>query len=85
MGVLVNFISHTVVIGFTAGAAVLIAASQVKNFFGINIPRGAHFYEIIDQLLSCRSATSIPMSRPSAWSRWRPAFWPRRSFPKFPT
>lgn len=50
MGVLVNFISHTVVIGFTAGAAVLIAASQIKNFFGINIPRGSHFYEIIHQL-----------------------------------
>jgi len=50
LGVLVNFISHTVVIGFTAGAAVLIAASQIKNFFGINIPRGSHFYEIIHQL-----------------------------------
>ena len=35
MGVLVNFISHTVVIGFTAGAALLIAGSQIKNFFGI--------------------------------------------------
>ena len=51
MGVLVNFISHTVVIGFTAGAAVLIAASQIKNFFGINIARGSHFYEIIHQLI----------------------------------
>ena len=51
MGVLVNFISHTVVIGFTAGAAVLIAASQIKNFFGIDIPRGAHFYEILRQLI----------------------------------
>ena len=50
LGVLVNFISHTVVIGFTAGAAVLIAASQIKNFFGIDIPRGSHFYEIIHQL-----------------------------------
>jgi SulP family sulfate permease len=50
MGVLVNFISHTVVIGFTAGASVLIAASQIKNFFGIDIPRGSHFYEIIHQL-----------------------------------
>jgi len=29
---------------------VLIAASQIKNFFGINIPRGSHFYEIIQQL-----------------------------------
>jgi len=50
MGALVNFISHTVVIGFTSGAAVLIAASQVRHFFGINVPRGAPFYEIIRQL-----------------------------------
>ncbi|MDZ4202343.1 MAG: SulP family inorganic anion transporter [Gallionella sp.] len=51
MGVLVNFISHTVVIGFTAGAAVLIAASQVKHFFGIAIERGAHFHVVIEQLI----------------------------------
>ena len=49
MGILVNFISHTVVIGFTAGAALLIAASQVKNFFGIDIDRGAHFHEVVEQ------------------------------------
>lgn len=47
MGALVNFISHTVIIGFTAGAAILIAASQIKNFFGLAIPRGAHFHEVI--------------------------------------
>ena len=35
LGVLVNFISHTVVIGFTAGAAILIASTQFKNFLGI--------------------------------------------------
>ena len=52
MGVLVNFISHTVVIGFTAGAALLIAASQVKNFLGINIPRGAHFHVVIEQMIT---------------------------------
>ncbi|MBK6742443.1 MAG: SulP family inorganic anion transporter [Hydrogenophilales bacterium] len=44
MGVLVNFISHTVVIGFTAGAALLIAGSQIKNFFGVDIPRGTPFF-----------------------------------------
>lgn len=49
MGVLVNFISHTVVIGFTAGAALLIAASQVKNFFGLNIARGVPFHVVIEQ------------------------------------
>lgn len=47
MGVLVNFISHTVVIGFTAGAAMLIAGSQIKNFFGLDIPRGTPFFEIL--------------------------------------
>ncbi|MFA6903109.1 MAG: SulP family inorganic anion transporter [Gallionellaceae bacterium] len=51
MGVLVNFISHTVVMGFTAGAALLIAASQVKNFFGIDIVRGAHFHVVIEQFV----------------------------------
>ena len=50
MGVMVNFISHTVVIGFTTGAALLIAASQVKNFFGIEIARGAPFHVVIEAL-----------------------------------
>jgi len=47
LGVLVNFISHTVIIGFTAGAALLIAGSQIKNFFGLDIPRSAHFHEVL--------------------------------------
>lgn len=50
LGSLVNFISHTVVIGFTAGAALLIIASQVKNFFGIHIPHGAMFFRIFGTL-----------------------------------
>ncbi|MCX7168949.1 MAG: SulP family inorganic anion transporter [Proteobacteria bacterium] len=49
LGALVNFISHTVVIGFTAGAAVLIIASQIKNFFGLPIPRGLSFFETLHQ------------------------------------
>ncbi|MFO7541667.1 MAG: SulP family inorganic anion transporter [Thiobacillus sp.] len=47
LGALVNFISHTVIIGFTAGAALLIASSQIKSFFGLDIPRGAHFHEVL--------------------------------------
>ncbi|PIX96533.1 MAG: sodium-independent anion transporter [Hydrogenophilales bacterium CG_4_9_14_3_um_filter_63_34] len=50
LGALVNFISHTVVIGFTAGAALLIAASQMKNFFGLDIPRGAPAYKVVEEL-----------------------------------
>lgn len=47
LGALVNLISHTVILGFTAGASFLIAASQIKNFFGLDIPSGLHFHEII--------------------------------------
>ena len=43
LGTLVNFISHSVVTGFTAGAAILIASNQVKHFTGLAIPRGSDF------------------------------------------
>lgn len=33
LGVLVNFVSHSVVVGFTAGAGVLIGIKQLKNLF----------------------------------------------------
>ena len=47
MGALVNFISHTVAIGFTAGAAILIGVNQVENLIGIDVPRGRHFYDTL--------------------------------------
>ncbi|MBF0254861.1 MAG: SulP family inorganic anion transporter [Gammaproteobacteria bacterium] len=47
MGALVNFISHSVVVGFTAGAAILIAAKQLNAFFGVEIPRGGHLHDIL--------------------------------------
>jgi len=47
IGRLLDFISHTVVVGFTAGAAILIASSQIKNFFGVKIPQGSSFYETL--------------------------------------
>ena len=43
MGALVNFVSHTVVVGFTAGAAILIATSQMKHITGIAVPKGESF------------------------------------------
>ncbi len=43
LGALVNFVSHTVVIGFTAGAAILIATSQMKHISGIEVPKGESF------------------------------------------
>jgi SulP family sulfate permease len=43
LGSLVNFVSHTVVIGFTAGAAILIATSQMKHILGVYVPKGESF------------------------------------------
>ena len=43
LGNLVNFVSHTVVTGFTAGAAILIATSQMKHVLGLTLPRGESF------------------------------------------
>ncbi len=51
MGALVNFISHTVVIGFTAGAALLIFAAQIQNFFGLPIARGTSFAGTLHQFI----------------------------------
>jgi SulP family sulfate permease len=43
LGALVNFVSHTVIIGFTAGASILIATSQMKHVLGIMVPKGESF------------------------------------------
>ena len=51
MGAIVNFISHSVVVGFTTGAAILIASKQLKNFFGVPIPRGGNLFETLHHFI----------------------------------
>lgn len=46
LGTLVNFVSPNVVMGFTAGAAMLIATSQIKHILGITLPRGESFFNV---------------------------------------
>lgn len=50
LGALVNFISHTVIVGFTAGAGLLIIASQLRHFFGITVEAGASFFATLGQV-----------------------------------
>lgn len=45
LGRYVGFVSHTVVVGFTAGASFLIITSQVKNMLGIEVANRASFLE----------------------------------------
>lgn len=37
LGKLIDFVSHTVLVGFTAGAGVIIALGQLKTFLGISV------------------------------------------------
>ncbi len=43
LGTVLNFVSHSVIVGFTAGAAVLISTGQLKYAMGIDIPNGSSF------------------------------------------
>ncbi|MFV2030967.1 MAG: SulP family inorganic anion transporter [Gammaproteobacteria bacterium] len=52
MGTLVNFISHSVIVGFTAGAAILIAAKQAKTFMGIDLHDSQHLSQDITYLFT---------------------------------
>lgn len=49
-GATVNFVSHSVVVGFTAGAAILIATSQLGTFFGVPLSKGGSFLHTWSEL-----------------------------------
>jgi SulP family sulfate permease len=51
-GLLTNFVSHNVVIGFTAGAALLIASSQVPYILGIEVVKGGNFIDTWSDIFS---------------------------------
>ena len=63
LGFLVNFLSHSVLVGFTAAAAIIIGFSQAKHIFGISIERKEHFYEtvreVVDNLSTTNSTTLV--------------------------
>jgi SulP family sulfate permease len=51
LGVLLNFISHSVLLGFTSGAAVLIAFKQLPALLGIHIEKGGGFVRSLLDLI----------------------------------
>ena len=59
LGALVNFVSHSVVVGFTAGASILIATSQLSNILGITAPIKHSFIHIWADMLSRLSETNL--------------------------
>jgi len=51
LGLVVNFLSHPVVNGFTNAAAIIIASSQLSKLFGVNVDSAKHHYETIAQVV----------------------------------
>jgi sulfate permease, SulP family len=51
LGVLVSFMSHSVLSGFTSAAAIVIAASQLKDLLGVSVPRAETFPSIVSGVL----------------------------------
>jgi MFS superfamily sulfate permease-like transporter len=54
LGLVVNFLSHPVVNGFTNAAAIIIATSQLSKMFGVDVDTLEHHYETIIEV--CKSA-----------------------------
>ena len=51
VGVLVNFISHPVISGFTSAAAILIGLSNLKDVLGISVPRSHSVVDLVTALV----------------------------------
>ncbi len=55
LGVILNFLSHPVVLGFTNAAAIIIATSQLNKVFGVEVEKAAdgyHYQFVWDTLVA---------------------------------
>jgi len=60
LGVIVNFLSHPVIVGFTNAAAIIIALSQVSKLFGVPMGRSEHFINDIIGVFRQIGDTHLP-------------------------
>jgi SulP family sulfate permease len=60
LGVIVNFLSHPVMVGFTNAAALIIALSQLHTLLGIPGGRGEHFIRDVGGVLLRLGETHVP-------------------------
>ena len=61
LGILVDFLSHPVVVGFTNAGALIIATSQLNKIFGVNVPKAEHHYETVwNTLVAAMDQTHMP-------------------------
>ena len=59
LGAIVNFISHSVLSGFTSAAAIVIAISQIKHVLGLELPRVDNMTQSLAGLSEHLSETNL--------------------------
>jgi len=59
-GALVNFVSHSVVLGFTLGAAIVIALGQLPNLLGMDLPSQATALKTVQDLAGHMGEVDLP-------------------------
>jgi len=60
LGVIVNFLSHPVIVGFTNAAAMIIGLSQVNKLIGVPMGRSEHFIQDIWGVVRQVGDTHLP-------------------------
>lgn len=61
LGIVVNLLSHPVIIGFTNAAAIIIATSQLSKIFGVYVDKAEYHYETIYRVIeSALHYTHLP-------------------------
>ena len=84
VGALVERVPHSVVVGFTAGAAVLIIVNQLAPALGLKLPRSASAWHTLQAVAGTLTQVQLPavlaalltvavalLARP--WNRWVPS------------
>lgn len=60
LGLLVRFVSDAVIVGFTAGAGVLIAINQLRDLLGLTLPSTADLMETVQALARNLNQVHLP-------------------------
>ncbi|MEM1122467.1 MAG: solute carrier family 26 protein, partial [Bacteroidota bacterium] len=60
LGFLVNFLSRPVISGFTSGAAIIIALSQLKHLLGLEVRSTSYVHEIIQTTFAQLHMINLP-------------------------
>jgi len=77
LGTVIKYIPESVVLGFTAGIAIVIFVGQWPNFFGLPAVEGEHFAEKLVSLAGSLPSLDLPTTLLAVTSVLVIVFWPR--------